>query len=97
MENKSGMHIISRKLKTELQHYLTGQNRFDQLKRSDIDKAKSMQSFLNREIHQRHSKWQKMSMDDHELLDHLKKVSTCKPDETRQGCTATLLLEGGVI
>ena len=58
-----------------MQQYLSGQNRFDQLKRADIEKAKSMQSFLNKEIHHRHERMQKLAMDDHELLDHLKKVS----------------------
>ena len=63
-----------RKLRAEVETYLDTQNRFERLKRSDKDRAKNMQSFLNQEIHGRHRKLQKLSLDDHELLDHLKKV-----------------------
>lgn len=65
--------LDSKKIKSDLQVFLDGQNRFQQLSRSDKKTADRLHTGLRREMHQRHEKLQKLAMDDYEMLEHLKK------------------------
>lgn len=65
--------LDSKKIKSDLQVFLDGQNRFQQLTRSDKKTADKLHTGLRREMHQRHTKLQKLAMDDYEMLEHLKK------------------------
>ena len=64
--------LDSKKLKADLSVYLESQNRFQQLKRTNNVVAGELQSNLSAGIHHKHATYKKMSMDDYELLDHLK-------------------------
>lgn len=65
--------LDSKKIKSDLQVFLDGQNRFQQLTRSDKKTAERLHTGLRREMHHRHEKLQKLAMDDYEMLEHLKK------------------------
>ena len=67
------LQLDSKKIKADLQAFLEGQNRFQQLQRSDKKTADSLHTGLRREMSHRLEKFQKMAMDDYEMLEHLKK------------------------
>ena len=64
--------LDSKKIKTELASYLDGQNRFEQLKRASVTTAGELHGDLGQGIKERHKKYQKMAMDDYEMLEYLK-------------------------
>ena len=64
--------LDSKKLKADLAEFLDGENRFQRLKRDRGDISAQLQGTLTSGIKQRHSKYQKMSMDEYEMLEHLK-------------------------
>jgi homodimeric pyruvate:ferredoxin (flavodoxin) oxidoreductase len=65
--------LDSKKIKYDLQQFLDGQNRFEQLRRADKKTADTLHKGLRREMHARHEKLLKLAMDEYEMLDHLKK------------------------
>ena len=65
--------LDSKKIKYDLQQFLDGQNRFEQLRRSDRQTADTLHKGLRHEMHVRHEKLLKLAMDEYEMLDHLKK------------------------
>jgi pyruvate/2-oxoacid:ferredoxin oxidoreductase beta subunit/flavodoxin len=64
--------LDSKKIKSDLLAYLDGENRFTRLKRSDAETADSLHNTLNSDVHRRHTKYQRLAMDDYELLESLK-------------------------
>jgi len=64
--------LDSKKIRSNIADYLDSQNRFQRLKRTNKDVAATLQSNLSVQTHTKHDKFTKMSMDDYELLDHLK-------------------------
>ena len=64
--------LDSKKIKSDLLKFLDGENRFTRLKRTDAPTATALHEFLNKDIHRRHTKYQRLAMDDFELLENLK-------------------------
>lgn len=81
--------LDSRKLKGELAKYLDGQNRFQRLKRADESKAETLQTNLQAQVRSRHAKYQRLAMDDFEMLEHLKSALGEETDSEK-----TLVLYG---
>jgi len=65
--------LDSKKIKSDLEEFLSGQNRFEQLRRSDKLAAQELHENLRHTMHVKHDKLLKLAMDDFELLEHLKK------------------------
>ncbi len=63
----------SRKIKTSLLDYLEGQNRFQQLGRSLPALAEELHGRFGTGIKYKHNKYQKLAMDEFEMLEYLKK------------------------
>ena len=64
--------LDSKKIKSDLLQYLDGENRFTRLKRTDLTTADSLHETLSSDVHRRHRKFQRLAMDDYELLESLK-------------------------
>merc|ERR1719199_1881978 len=70
--DKPAFQLDSRRIKTDLEKYLTGENRFKKLMRNNKDHATMLQDRLNTANHTRHAKMVRMSLSDEDLLDMLK-------------------------
>lgn len=72
-KGENPMQLDAKRIKEKLGKYLKDENRFARLNREHKDRAERLQGGLNDWIEMRHSKLKRMSMDDLELLDYLKK------------------------
>jgi len=72
-QGKNPMVMDAKRIKAKLTKYLNDENRFKRLEREHKDRAERLQGGLNDWIQMRHEKAMRMSMDDLELLDFLKK------------------------
>ena len=74
VSGQNPFQLDSKKIKGDLEEYLSGQNRFEQLKRNFSDTAGKLHDYLYNTVQTRHKRLQKLAMDDYELLEHLKKL-----------------------
>jgi len=72
LQGKPPMQLDAAKIKSDVKKYLETQNRFKQLLRKDKEKAKTYFSELAESLTQQHEEMKRKSMDNYELLDHLK-------------------------
>ena len=66
--------LDSKKIKADLEHYLQGQNRFEQLRRADKQMHGTLHERFDSQVRTKHKKLQKLAMDEYELLEHLKNM-----------------------
>lgn len=71
-KNLNPFQLDSKKLKSDLEHYLKGQNRFEQLRRADVEMHGALHEEFDNQVRLKHKKLQKLAMDEFELLEHLK-------------------------
>eukprot|EP00658_Telonema_sp_P-2_P022053 TRINITY_DN18802_c0_g1_i1.p1 TRINITY_DN18802_c0_g1~~TRINITY_DN18802_c0_g1_i1.p1 ORF type:complete len:938 (+),score=218.44 TRINITY_DN18802_c0_g1_i1:203-3016(+) len=71
-EDKLPFQLDSRRIKTDLKKYVMGENRFRKLTRTKKDRADELHDALDQANRARLSKFQRMAMDDTDLLEMLK-------------------------